>query len=40
MRARFSLINKTNIKDISEIKYPILTLMQYYILFAKTEVKD
>jgi hypothetical protein len=23
------LINKTNIKDISEIKYPMLTLTQY-----------
>jgi hypothetical protein len=28
MRARFILINKTNIKDISEIKYPMLALMQ------------
>jgi hypothetical protein len=28
MRARFILINKTNIKDISEIKYPLLELKQ------------
>jgi hypothetical protein len=33
--ARFILINKTNRKDISKIKYHMLTLMQYYILFAK-----
>jgi hypothetical protein len=40
MRARFILINKTNTKDISEIKYLMLTLMQYHILFAKIEVKN
>jgi ABC-type Fe3+/spermidine/putrescine transport system ATPase subunit len=40
MRARFVLINKTNVKDISEVKYPLLTLMQHYILFVKIEVKN
>jgi hypothetical protein len=29
MRARFILISKTNVKDILQIKYPRLALMQY-----------
>jgi hypothetical protein len=40
MRTRFILINKTNTKDILEIKYLMLTLMQYHILFVKIEVKN
>jgi hypothetical protein len=38
-KLRFILIRKTNVKDILEIKYPMLTLMQYYILFVKIEVR-
>jgi hypothetical protein len=38
-KLRFVLINKLYVKDISLGKYPKLELMQYYILFAKTEVR-
>jgi hypothetical protein len=38
-KLRFILIRKTNVKDILEIKYPMLTLMQYNILFVKIEVR-
>jgi hypothetical protein len=34
----FILINKTNIKDISQIKYPMLTLMQIKVFFLNVQV--
>jgi hypothetical protein len=37
--ARFILINKRYVKDISQRKYPKLELIQYYILFSKAEVR-
>jgi hypothetical protein len=39
MRARFILINKINIKDISEIKYPMLELKQIK-LYLQTRCKE
>jgi hypothetical protein len=39
MRARFILINKINIKDISEIKYPMLELKQIK-LYLQTQCKE
>jgi hypothetical protein len=39
MRAEFILINKTNVEDISEIKYPTLTLMQIK-LYLQNDVKN
>jgi hypothetical protein len=39
MRARFILISKTNIKDISEIKYPLLELKQIK-LYLQNQCKE
>jgi hypothetical protein len=37
-KLRFILINKTNVKDIAKIKYPMLTLMQIELFICKTGV--
>jgi hypothetical protein len=34
-KLRFILINKTNVKDILEIKYPMLTLIQIKLYLKK-----
>jgi hypothetical protein len=34
--ARFILINKIDVKDISEIKYPMLALMQIKLYLKKS----
>jgi hypothetical protein len=34
-KLRFIVINKTNVKDISEIKYPMLTLIQIKFYLKK-----
>jgi hypothetical protein len=34
-KIRFILINKTNVKDISEIKYPMLALAQVKLYLKK-----
>jgi hypothetical protein len=35
-RLRFNLISKTNVKDILEIKYPMLTLIQIKLYLKKS----